>query len=191
MKKNNLKRNIKIIIVIVIVFMSALLIGHSYAYALERIATIEADRQFTHDQMREYESELAQTYKTINAYKAELESANAIISDLKTEEYELVYLGDFKISYYCNEPYKHICGYGERTTASGKPTEVGWTAAADWGVLPNGSVIYIEGIGFREVMDVGGAVKGKHIDVLVDGHQEALNLGHDYEGVWVLIKQGS
>ena len=106
-------------------------------------------------------------------------------------EYELVYMGDFKITYYCDEEYKHICGYGDHMTASGKSTEIGWTAAADWDVLPNGSVVYIEGIGFREISDVGGAVNGKHIDVLVEEHNEALDFGTDHEGVWLLIKKGS
>jgi 3D (Asp-Asp-Asp) domain-containing protein len=193
MKKNSYKTKLSVISGIALLLVIGLCIGYWMCFEVqsERIAAIEADRQFTYDQMMEYESELIQTYKTINEYKAKLDAANATISDLKTEEYELVYLGNFKISYYCNEPYKHICGYGKRTTASGKPTEVGWTAAADWEVLPNGSVIYIEGIGFREIMDVGGAVKGNHIDVLVDKHQEALNLGNDHEGVWALVKKGS
>lgn len=118
----------------------------------------------------------------------ELETANTTIADLKSDEYELVYMGDFTITYYCDQRYSHICG-GNGVTASGKPTEVGVTAAADWGVLPNGSTIYIEGIGFREIQDVGGAVNGKHVDVLVATHSEALSIGTGYEGVWLLVKK--
>ena len=117
-----------------------------------------------------------------------LEEANATINDLKSDEYKLVYMGDFKITYYCDERYSHICG-GNGVTASGKKTEVDVTAAADWSVLPKGSKVYIEGIGWREIQDVGGSVNGKHIDVLVKTHQEALNLGTDHEGVWLLIKK--
>ena len=120
-----------------------------------------------------------------------LDAANETISDLKSEEYTLVYLGDYKITYYCDERYSHICGTGNGVTASGKHTKVGRTAAADWGVLPKGSVVYISGIGFREIQDVGGAVNGKHIDVLVEKHDEALSLGVDREGVWILIKKDS
>ena len=118
----------------------------------------------------------------------ELETANMTIEDLKSDEYELVYMGDFTITYYCDQRYKHICG-GNGVTASGKPTEVGVTAAADWGVLPSGSTIYIEGIGFREVQDVGGAVNGHHVDVLVATHNEALSMGTDYEGIWLLVRK--
>lgn len=117
-----------------------------------------------------------------------LATANATISELKNMEYKLVYMGDFKITYYCDEEFEHICGYGDHLTASGKSTKVGWTAAADWGVLPNGSVVYISGVGFREITDVGGAVNGKHIDVLVERHDEALGLGTSYEDVWILVE---
>lgn len=119
----------------------------------------------------------------------ELGDANTIISDLQNTEYELVYMGEFKITYYCDEKFEHVCGHGDGLTASGKSTEIGWTAAADWSVLPNGSIVYISGIGFREVMDVGGSVKNNHIDVLVQGHQEALDLGIDNKEVWILIKK--
>ena len=120
-----------------------------------------------------------------------LERANKIVTDLKNTEYELVYMGDFKITYYCDEEYEHICGYGDHMTASGKSTEIGWTAAADWNVIPNGSMIYISNVGFREVTDVGGAVNGKHIDVLVQDHDEALELGTNMEDVWILVKKGT
>ena len=126
----------------------------------------------------------------LNKTTKELTSANATISDLKTIEYELVYIGDFKITYYCDERRAHICG-GNGITASGKPTEVGWTVAADWSVLPNGSLIYIDGGGFREVQDVGGAVKERHIDVLVQEHSEALDFGVEHEDVWLLVKKGT
>lgn len=118
-----------------------------------------------------------------------LGKANDTISALKSIEYELVYLGNFKITYYCDEPRNHICGYGDNLTASGKKTEVGWTAASDWNVLPKGAVVYIEGVGLREITDVGGAVKGKHIDVLVQNHKTALDMGTSQEGVWLLIKK--
>lgn len=121
----------------------------------------------------------------------ELEEANVEIDDLKNDEYELAYMGDFKITYYCNERRDHICGSGDGITASGKPTEVDWTVAADWGVLPQGSIIYISGMGFREVQDVGGGVNGDHIDVLVQTHEEALSRGIDYKDVWILVKKAS
>ena len=126
--------------------------------------------------------------KSLSDANTMLEEANVTISELKSNEYKLVYMGDFKITYYCDERYSHICG-GNGVTASGKKTNVGVTAAADWSVLPKGSQVYNEGNGWREIQDVGGGVDGKHIDVLVKTHKEALNLGTDQEGVWLLIKK--
>ena len=124
----------------------------------------------------------------LNFKNEQLSAAITTINDLKNDEYEFIYVGDFKITYYCDERYDHICG-GNGVTASGKITDVGVTAAADWSVLPKGSKIYIQNIGWREVQDIGGAVNGKHIDVLVHGHQEALNLGTTTEGVWLLVEK--
>lgn len=120
-----------------------------------------------------------------------LDETNHAILALQDTEYELIYMGEFKITRYCDEEYEHICGYGDSMTASGSPTEVDWTAAADWDVLPNGSLVYITGIGFREITDVGGDVNGKHIDVLVQNHDNALDLGVDYKDVWLLIEKSS
>jgi 3D (Asp-Asp-Asp) domain-containing protein len=50
-------------------------------------------------------------------------------------------------------------------------------------------MVYINGIGFREIQDVGGSVNGKHIDVLVGTHSEALKCGVDNEDVWLLVKK--
>nr|DAH39460.1 MAG TPA: hypothetical protein [Caudoviricetes sp.] len=137
--------------------------------------------QASTDKVHELETSLTNMSK-------ELEEANVELNDLRNDTYELAYMGDFKITYYCDERFNHICG-GSGITASGKPTEVGWTVAADWGVLPKGSVIYISGLGFREVQDVGGGVNGDHIDVLVQTHEEALNSGLDYKDVWILVKK--
>lgn len=140
-----------------------------------------------------YEEALANAqyeYEVNQSLEMDLAEAMATVENLKTEEYEIIYMGDFKITYYCNELGNHICG-GNGVTASGEQTVVGITAAADWSVLPKGSQVYIEGVGFREIQDVGGAVEGNHIDVLVESHDEAIDRGIHYEGVWLLIKKDS
>lgn len=139
-------------------------------------------------ELLETKSDLSQITTDYVILEQGLDDANQVIADLKSDEYELIYMGDFKITYYCNELYLHTCG-GTGKTASGKKTEVGVTAAADWSVLPKGSMVYIEGVGFREIQDKGGAVNGKHIDVLVDLHSTAQQYGVDNEGVWLLIKK--
>lgn len=118
----------------------------------------------------------------------ELKEANMTIQSLKDTANTLAYLGEFKITYYCNERFSHICG-GSGITASGKPTEVGVTIAVDKTVIPLGTTVYIEGIGYMEAQDTGGAVIGNHIDVLVEDHYTAEQLGVQYGGVWILIEK--
>ena len=120
--------------------------------------------------------------------KAELKVTNKTIEELKSNEYKLVYLGNFKYTYYCDERRNHICG-GSGRTASGAQTEVGTTIAVDKSVIPLGATVYIEGIGFRSAQDTGSAVKGKHVDILVKTHNEALSQTLVRGGVWLLVKK--
>lgn len=202
----NLKNKTFIISIVAFIFTIGLLVGYGGVRfeADKTIAALESDNELAYEQIVSYESELEENCKQLiecqedlieeqnhnKQLQDELLVATSDLSTLKSEEYELVYLGDFKITYYCDQRYDHVCG-GNGKTKSGKPTEVGVTAAADWSVLPKGSIVYIEEIGFREIQDVGGAVKSNHIDVLVHDHSEALSLGVDTEGVWILVKKTS
>ncbi len=74
------------------------------------------------------------------------------------------------------EAEEGMCYAGDPTvTASGEPVEPGVTVAA--GELPFGSRVWIEGIGWREVQDRGGAIGEKDIDVAVECREEALRFG--------------
>ena len=142
----------------------------------------------TTSQLSKANREIIDLQENINITQDELNEANKTIEDLKNDEYELVYLGEYKITYYCDERHSHVCG-GTGVTKSGKPTEVGVTAGADLSILPIGSQVYIQGIGFREIQNTGSGVGGNHIDVLVSTHDEAINKGVKNDGVWLLIKK--
>lgn len=66
-------------------------------------------------------------------------------------------------------------GYG--ITRSGAKTVEGVTIAADWRVLPKGTVVWIEGVGKRVVQDTGGAIKGNKIDVYFESEARAMDFG--------------
>ena len=92
---------------------------------------------------------------------------------------------------YC--PCEKCCGKWALTrpngivyTASGAVAQEGVTIAADWSVLPVGTVIYIEGYGTRTVQDKGAAVKGNAIDVYFESHDEALVFGRQTVLVYVM-----
>lgn len=94
----------------------------------------------------------------------------------------------FKVTFYCNckaccsKPPTHPA-YG--ITASGKKARPG-TIAVDRKLIPLGSRVWIEGIGECRAEDVGGAIKGKHIDVWCGSHKEALQKGVQYLDVKLL-----
>jgi 3D (Asp-Asp-Asp) domain-containing protein len=62
-------------------------------------------------------------------------------------------------------------------TFCGSRARVGRTVAVDPTVIPIGTPIYIEGIGWRLAEDIGSAVKGKHIDVLLSTERMATEFG--------------
>ena len=125
----------------------------------------------------------------ISDIQEKLSKANKTIDDLKDSESELVYIGDFKLTHYCNEQFEHICGYGNGLTATGTQTTVGRTIAVDPKVIPYGTKVYIEGYGWRTAEDCGGAVNGNHIDILVNTHDQAESIGVKNGGVWILVKK--
>ncbi|WP_369750407.1 3D domain-containing protein [Brevibacillus sp. CF112] len=62
--------------------------------------------------------------------------------------------------------------------------------AADWDVLPPGTIVYIEGLGERIVEDKGGGVNGRHIDLYFDDLDTALEWGRQKRQVWIVKKRG-
>lgn len=78
---------------------------------------------------------------------------------------------------YC--PCELCCGdFADGITASGRRAvydEVGIVAAPK--AFPFGTLIYIEGLGLKDVQDRGGAIEGNRLDVLFGTHEEALEFG--------------
>lgn len=106
---------------------------------------------------------------------------SSYLSDTKTPQYK--YLGKFKISHYCCEKYKHICGTGTGKTTTGLEVQPGMISV-DPRVIPLGSIILINGVEYV-AEDTGGMIKGKKIDMAVPTHQEALNLGVYYADIYI------
>lgn len=106
--------------------------------------------------------------------------------DVEREEPVLEYLGDFVVFGYC--PCSICCGQwshlGTPITASGAPAVEGVTVAADWEVLPPGTVIVIDGIGRRIVQDRGGGIKGMTLDLYHEQHPDALAFSKQTLKVW-------
>lgn len=91
-------------------------------------------------------------------------------------EPELVSLGTFTAYAYCS--CSKCCGqWSGGPTASGTMPEAGRTVAADWSVLPAGTEVYIDGLGWRVVEDTGSGIAGDKLDIYMEDHQAALEWG--------------
>ena len=83
-----------------------------------------------------------------------------------------------------NWRFQPVYAYGP---SAGKPKKIGITAsgtkavkgtiAADTKIFPYGTIIQVPGYGIGRVEDIGGAIKGRHIDLFFNSHKEALEWG--------------
>ena len=74
------------------------------------------------------------------------------------------------------------CGaWADGITFTGVRAVKDWTLACDPETFPMGTILDIEGLGERMCQDIGGAIKGAHVDVFVGhdkgAHKRALKLG--------------
>jgi 3D (Asp-Asp-Asp) domain-containing protein len=74
---------------------------------------------------------------------------------------------------------------GYTVTATGLPIGYG-AAAVDPRVIPLGTKLYVEGYGYAFACDVGGAIKGKRIDLAYDTYRIANTKGRRKVRVWIL-----
>lgn len=104
--------------------------------------------------------------------------------EVKVEEW--VSLGEFTITAYC--PCEKCCGKCDGITKTGTIATQGRTIAVDPNVIEYGTTVMIDGNEYV-AEDCGGAIKGNHIDVYFDSHDEALEFG--IQKAEVLIKNES
>lgn len=81
------------------------------------------------------------------------------------------------MTYYCTENFPHICNDGDATlTATGTTPTPGRTIAVDPDVIPYGTEVLIDGH-IYVAEDTGGVIKGNRIDIAVETHEQALQMG--------------
>lgn len=151
--------------------MAAALLAGAVALMIFSAAQTDAQGKLAaaQAQVEDLRVQLQHSGDTIQILDDQLHAAKAADAPAGME-----YLGAFMCTAYCCERYPHICGTGDGITATGTEATPGRTIAADWDVLPPGSVVYIVGVGIRTVEDKGSAVQGKQLDIAVAMHSEAL-----------------
>lgn len=93
------------------------------------------------------------------------------------------YLGKFTLTAYC--PCEVCCGKNDGITASGKKAQANHTVAVDKNYIDLGSKLLINGETYY-AEDVGGAIKGKRIDIFFNTHEEALQFGKTTGDVYLI-----
>lgn len=100
-------------------------------------------------------------------------------------------LDDVTVTHY--DPCVKCCGKTDGITATGVPVTPYYTVAVDPELIPLGSEVLVDygdgEIHYYRAEDTGGAVRGKHLDLCVTSHDEALTLGVRQATVWVLHKE--
>ena len=128
--------------------------------------------------------EITNLNKSNQDLSSQLISAQSDLEALKQNQ--VAYIGKYKITYYC--ACKQCCGKEDGITASGAKVQEGVTVAADTSILPFGTKIYIQGIGWRTVQDRGGAIKGNRLDIYISSHNDPMPYNVQNLDVWVEIK---
>jgi 3D (Asp-Asp-Asp) domain-containing protein len=122
-------------------------------------------------QIESYQDNINNKNKTIINQSNQILSLNQELNSFKNANKHFKYLGKFLITYYdlsfesCGKTPNDLA-YGH--TYSGAIVAPNVTVAVDKSVISLGSYLYIEGIGCRIAQDIGGKIKGNHIDCYVN-----------------------
>jgi 3D (Asp-Asp-Asp) domain-containing protein len=155
------------------------------AYGIEGMKQMEALEQQNNRQA----AQLQDKQEQIEVLEIILKNQEQDASETMATEPEKEYIGEFEITYYTAGPEStgkspEHPAYG--ITRSGTTVEEGRTIAADWSVLPEGTKVFIDGIGERIVEDTGGLIVDKCIDVYVEDVKVARQLGRHKADVWLV-----
>lgn len=105
-----------------------------------------------------------------------LETTTAAADDRSNWEY----IGTRKVTGYTPDPAENG-GWDVTCRGIKLNTVIGQCVAIN--TIPLGTKIYIEGIGYRTVMDVGS---GNVVDVLVSSKSESYKVGNSHRNIWII-----
>lgn len=137
---------------------------------------------------------IVNTLGTAKDLKIATQENTILMEELSRIEYEVECLreastvkevGVFRVTYYCNDCDE--CGTNNVTSDGTILTPTMQSVAVDTSIIPAGSILVMDGKLYI-ANDVGGAIKGREIDVMVYGktHEEVYAMGVDYFRVWVV-----
>lgn len=137
---------------------------------------------------------LTYTIDDLEAQNSILQERIKELSDSIDEWYSEWEVGEFETTAYAPLDPKAIegmCYQGDPSvTATGARTTPGRTIAVDPKVIPYGSRVYVQGVGWRVAEDTGGAIKGNKLDVCVASRSEAFDYGRQRVRVMYRLGRG-
>lgn len=187
-----MKKSICAILILTYIFLPAILILACYM-----VITNKPDRAAT-DAAERAPSPIVVSLPVENQSPAEsLETAAIEDEDLGPEN-ELIEkallamsnrIDNCTVTWYC--PCERCCGkWTDGVTASGVEPWPGETVAVDPSVIPLGASVFVDfgdgDLQYYKAEDTG--VRGRHIDVYTENHQEAINNGKAVATVYWLVE---
>jgi 3D (Asp-Asp-Asp) domain-containing protein len=143
----------------VLLLLGLLVIGHSYLSGADRLQKELADRQELLDLNRMLLNEIVELRRENEELRARWQE----------------WLEIWRVETFESTAYTAQCGNGDGFTASMTIPVPGRTVAVDPGVIPLGSWIYVQGLGWRMAEDTGAAIRGRSIDLYMGAGSAARN----------------
>lgn len=106
-----------------------------------------------------------------------------LVEELKEELNEPEYKGVFECTAYC--PCEYCCGNSCGLTYGGTSPQEGRTVGVDKNIIPIGTKLYIEDLGYFIAEDTGN-FSGNVIDVYMESHERALEFGRQTHKVYIV-----
>jgi 3D (Asp-Asp-Asp) domain-containing protein len=161
-------------VVVVIVLLSTIATSISLYVINQKNKIIEnqvAQQVESQKKIKTYQSIISSDKQISKQQIDKLNILNTQLKQVKDANKHLKYLGNFQITYY--DLSYESCGKnptdkGYGITYSGAKAKEGVTIAVDKNIIPLGSYVYVDKIGCRVAQDIGGKIKGNHIDVFVN-----------------------
>lgn len=172
-RKLNIKKVILVFVVIAMVF--SIIFGFAITY--KKVNALQKELHETNQVVLEKNEKLDNKEIELESLKETISSLEKENDQLRKELAQWRALGTFRITYYCS--CSECSESWGAMTATGKIAEVNRTIAVDPHVIPLGSKVRINGQDYI-AEDVGGAIKGNRIDIYVDHHDMATEMGVDY-----------
>lgn len=144
------------------------LLGYCAAFSIEA-EDAQAEAQILRTEMQELSDRNAELRDSLVTLSDEY---HRLWDETHVEQTAWQDAGEFVITHYCN--CTECCGKSDCITAMGTLAKIGRTVSVDPDVIPLGSEVLINGQVYI-AEDTG--VSGKHIDLYIDSHDQALSMG--------------